>query len=169
FIDPSAQAPFSTSLTGLLPSLNVSFATNPSATGGVAADGTAAANQTTLRVENQTISDWPPGAALWLVWEMADDTGKAQGLAIDNLVFSASDQPLGNAGPSLSVQVSGSNFLLTWPTVSGQTYQIEYKDNLNASAWTPLGSPIIGTGDVLSSTNSLTFANQRFFRLNIVP
>ncbi|HVV73635.1 MAG TPA: lamin tail domain-containing protein, partial [Verrucomicrobiae bacterium] len=169
YIDPSATAPFSTSLTGMLPSLNVSLPTSVAATGGIAVDGTAAANQVNLGAANQPISDWPPGTALWLVWQMADDTGKAQGLAIDNLLFSASDQPQSESGPSLSVQVSGTTFVFSWPTVSGRTYQIEYKDDLNANTWTPLGSTIAGTGNVITSTNDLAFAIQRFFRLKLVP
>ena len=30
---------------------------------------------------------WPPGTALWLVWQMTDSTGKAQGLGIDNVAI----------------------------------------------------------------------------------
>jgi hypothetical protein len=66
-------------------------------------DGTLAANQTNLSIVNQTITNWPPGAALWLLWVMADPTGKAQGLAIDNLSFSAySGASASNTPPSLS-------------------------------------------------------------------
>ena len=81
--------PFSTNHTAFLPALNVAFPTVPAGVGGVAVDGTMAANQTNLSVLNQVITNWLPGAALWLVWEMADSAGKAQGLGIDNLRFSA--------------------------------------------------------------------------------
>jgi hypothetical protein len=50
-------------------------------------------------VSNQVITNWPPGAALWLVWDMIDSTGKAQGLAIDNLTFSANPENLTNTAP----------------------------------------------------------------------
>jgi hypothetical protein len=72
-----------------LPSLNVSFPTVPADVGGAAVDGTSPANQVSLSLANQVITNWPPGAALWLIWDMTDPTGKAQGLAIDNLSFSA--------------------------------------------------------------------------------
>ena len=99
-IDPTATAPFSTSSTALLPALNVNFPTVPADVGGVPVDGTAPLNQTNLGVINLAITNWPPGAALWLVWEMADSTGKAQGLGIDNLSFSASSaRP--NTAPAL--------------------------------------------------------------------
>ena len=66
-----------------------------------------------------------------------------------------------------AAHVSGNQFKLTFPTLSGQTYQIEFKDNLSATNWTPLGSPIIGTGVPLSVTNSISATPQRFFRLSI--
>ena len=50
----------------------------------------------------------------------------------------------------------------------GQTYQIEYKDDLTAPAWTPLGSPVTGTGGTLTITNNFGASPQRFFRLRLV-
>ena len=98
YIDPSGTATFWTNTTAALPALNVAFPTVAGDTGGVAVDGTQALNQTNLVVANQLITNWPPGAALWLVWTMADPTGKAQGLGIDNLSFSAST-PAPNTAP----------------------------------------------------------------------
>ena len=128
-------------------------------------DGSSPLNQTNLNVVNQAIN-WPPGAALWLVWEMADPTGKAQGLAIDNLSFSASDQPVLIPVP-LTIQPSGTNITFTWPTLVGQSYQPEYNDDLATTNWVPLGAPIAGTGSVLVFTNDLG-SSQRFFRLRIL-
>jgi hypothetical protein len=119
-------------------------------------------------VTNQSILDWPPGEALWLVWEMADSTGKAQGLAIDNLSFSATAQATLSA-VSMSAQESGTNVVLTWPGLVGQMYQVQYKTNLTDAAWLPLNSPTQGTGTSLSLTNNLGGAPQRFFRLAILP
>ena len=99
---------------------------------------------------------------------MSDATGKAQGLAIDNLSFSASDQFVG-IGPELIVQALGTNLTMSWPTVSGQVYQIEYSDDLRTNVWTALGSPWTGTGATLTVTNDITASAQRFYRLTIVP
>jgi hypothetical protein len=115
-------------------------------------------------VWNQTITNWPPGAALWLVWQMTDSTGKAQGLAIDNLSFSAS-VPM--AVP-IAIQASGTNLILNWSGIAGQTYQLEYKNNLTDPAWTPLGSPVTGTGATLTTTNDFGASAQRYFRLQLV-
>ena len=142
----------------------MNFPTVSADSGGVAVDGTSPLNQTNLSVLNQTITNWPPGAALWLVWQMTDSTGKAQGLGIDNLSFSAS-VPL---PVPVDIQTSGTNLFLNWPAVAGQTYQLEYKDDLAAPAWTPLGDPVTGTGGPLTLTNNFGASPQRFFRLRLV-
>ena len=130
--------------------------------GGVAVDGTSSQNQTNLSVLNQAITNWPPGAALWLVWQMTDSTGKAQGLSMDNLSFSA-NVPL--TPMVVNAQVSGTSLLLGWPSTNGFNYQIEYKDDLSAPNWTPLGAPVPGTGGFISVTNSITSGNQRFYQI----
>ena len=72
-----------------LPNLDVNFPADPAASGGGPVDGNLAVNQITKRVVNQNIANWPPGGALWLVWQYTNTTGKAQGVGIDNLSFSA--------------------------------------------------------------------------------
>jgi len=164
-VDPTATASFSTAYTALVPSLNVGFPTVAADVGGVAVDGTSSLNQTNLGVVNLAIN-WPPGAALWLAWEMADPTGKAQGLGIDNFVFAAADQTMATAMP-LTSQLSGTNFTFSWPTLVGQSYQPEYNDYLCTTNWIPLGGPISGTGSLVIFTNDLT-ASHRFFRLRLL-
>ncbi len=107
-VDLTGTNAFPTSATAFLPALNVSLPTVSADAGGVAVDGTAALNQTNLGVLNQTITNWPPGAALWLVWQMTDSTGKAQGLGIDNLSFSATN----------SVAVTEVNVAPVLPTIA---------------------------------------------------
>jgi hypothetical protein len=168
FIDPTATAAFSGTQTATLPGLNVSFPVNPTAVGGAAVDGTLAINQTNLSAVNQTIANWPPGAALWLIWQMSDSTGKAQGLAIDNLSFAASTQAAVTSLP-LDFQTTTTNLVLSWTGVVGHIYQLEYKDNLAAQAWTALGSPITGTGAIINITTDFTQSLQRFYRLSVLP
>ena len=59
--------------------------------------------------------------------------------------------------------------VFNWPTIFSQTYQLQYKDNLTATNWTPLGSPVTGNGNPISVTNNLSASPQRFFRLSISP
>jgi hypothetical protein len=73
--------------------------------------------------------------------------------------------------PQLScarVNVAGTNqFVVSWPTVTNQIYQLECKTNLAAPAWTPVGSPITGTGATMAVTNSMSAAPQCFFRVEL--
>jgi hypothetical protein len=164
-IDPATTAAFSTNYTARDPRLNVAFSTVLADLGGVAVDGTSSLNQTNLGVVNQAIN-WPPGAALWLVWEMVDPAGKAQGLAIDNLSFSASDRPMA-APVSLTVLQDATKVAFNWPTLVGQSYQVEYNDDLGTTNWIPLDTPLDGTGNQVGFTNNITASN-RFFRLRLI-
>ncbi|HWD92650.1 MAG TPA: lamin tail domain-containing protein [Verrucomicrobiae bacterium] len=151
--------------TAVIPSLNVNIPTVAADTGGAAVDGTSPFNQTNLSVLNQAITNWPPGAALWLIWQMPDSTGKAQGLAIDNVSFSAS-APSSQA--PMTIQAAGTNLIVTWPAAAGQNYQLEYKDNLTDPTWTPLGGVVTGTDGTMTITNDFGDSTQRFFRLVLV-
>ncbi|MGA3266682.1 MAG: YDG domain-containing protein, partial [Verrucomicrobiota bacterium] len=51
------------------------------------------------------------------------------------------------------LSVSGSQFIWSYPTVSGQTYQLEYTTDLSSGAWLPVGDPVPGTGAPVSVTN----------------
>lgn len=168
FMDPSDTNTWASSVTEYMPALNVNFPTVSADSGGVGVDGTAAVNQTNLSVQNYLLPQWQPGASLWLVWQMTDNTGKAQGLGIDNLNFSATAFPSGFSTPALSLQTSsGTSLLLSWPTVDGLMYQLEYNNDLNGSNWIPLGNPVPGTG-ALATFNIGATNTTSFFRLQIV-
>lgn len=164
FVDLTGTNVFPATGMFLIRALNVSLPTVATDVGGVAVDGTATLNQTNLSVLNQTIANWPPGAALWLVWQMTDASSLSQGLAIDNLSFSAS-VPL---PVPLTAQSVGSSLLLNWTGVAGQTYQLEYKNSLTDPTWTPAGNPVTGNGDSLTLTNDSTASPQRYYHLRLV-
>jgi hypothetical protein len=67
---------------------------------------------------------------------------------------------------TMGVQTLGKNVVLTLPTSAGHNSQIQYATNLSASAWTPLGSTVIGTGATVLITNTNPPA-PRFFRTSI--
>jgi hypothetical protein len=67
------------------------------------------------------------------------------------------------------ISVSGTQFIFSYPTVSGQTYQLQYTTNLSSGAWLPAGSPLLGTGAPVWTTNSIGSSMQMFFRLSITP
>ncbi len=132
----------------------------------MAVDGTAPANQINLAVTNQPITNWPPGAALWLVWEMADSTGKAQGLAIDNLSFAATALGTPTNTPVLGVQASSANaVVLSWPAPA-PGYQLYCATNLAPPvAWSLVTNPAAGSNGMFYLTIPPTNAAAQFFRL----
>ena len=71
--------------------------------------------------------------------------------------------------PLLNGQVQGgSQFVLSWPTLPGQRFQVEAATNL-ASVWAALGTPITATGNMLKHTNELNDAPRRFYRVAVLP
>ena len=99
---------------------------------------------------------------------MTNPTNKAQRLAIDNLAFSALQEKL-SVLLTDSTQSGRTNIVLSWPTLSGLQYQIEFATNLNSANWQALGSPLSGNGNSLSVTNPLLPWVQAFYRLKIIP
>jgi hypothetical protein len=155
YVDLTGTNAFSTNVTAWLPALNVTFPTGASA----AVDGTAPANQEFLSAANHPIANWAPGAALWLVWQMTDPTGKAQGLAIDNLSFSASSAP-----PLLSAQLTANGIVVSWPaSYVGFTLQ-KSSDLSQPAGWSSVSQTVTSAGGINSVTIPLISAVQ-FFRL----
>jgi hypothetical protein len=72
-----------------------------------------------------------------------------------------------NATPLLlSPTVNGDDFAFTFETIAGKTYVIDFKDSLDDTAWQTLQS-VLGDGNAITITKSITSASQRFFRLNV--
>jgi uncharacterized protein YfiM (DUF2279 family) len=69
---------------------------------------------------------------------------------------------------SASTSVNGNNqFIISWPTIASRTYQLEYTSDPTAATWTPLGSPVVGTGATAAMTNSMSVTPQCFFRVEV--
>jgi hypothetical protein len=154
YVDPTGAAGFSTAnITAALPALNVSFPT-----GAETAGETAPLLTSSLGVTNQLISSCPPGAALWLMWQMSSDAGSAQGLAIDNLSFSATGPQ--TVIPPLNIALTSSGVTLSW-LAAITNYTLQFNTNLaNTNGWQTL---------VLTNTsNTVTFPTTNvieFYRL----
>jgi hypothetical protein len=131
-----------------VPSLNVSFATGSPG----AVDGTASSNQVRNAVTGLSITNWTPGSALWLVWTMTNSLGGAQGIAIDNLSFSATNQSV-STGPILPLTITaGSTHIVgagasaavefAFTNAPGLSFSILATNNVTAprATW-----PVIGT------------------------
>ncbi|MGV3755326.1 MAG: immunoglobulin domain-containing protein [Verrucomicrobiota bacterium] len=64
-------------------------------------------------------------------------------------------------------QVVGGNFNLGMAVTPGQTYQIEYTENLGG-AWLPLGAPFVATGPTTQLQEAIGANPQRFYRVVLV-
>jgi len=66
---------------------------------------------------------------------------------------------------------TSSTFNLTWGTVTGLVYQVQYKTNLLQTSWINLGKPLIATNGslTLSDTNAIGSSPQRFYHLMVSP
>jgi regulation of enolase protein 1 (concanavalin A-like superfamily) len=64
-----------------------------------------------------------------------------------------------------------SRITFSWPTFPGQTYRVEFKDDLNDPIWViPANGTFTGTGAPVTFTNFLDEeAMQRFFRVRVMP
>jgi len=67
-----------------------------------------------------------------------------------------------------STLLTGNQFKFSWLAANGAAYQVEYKDNLTTPTWSSLGSPVNGTGSVVTITNLISASSQRFFRLRVL-
>ena len=64
-----------------------------------------------------------------------------------------------------SVTMSGDDIILTWPSVSGQQYQLYYKSKLPDTTWSPLGSQRLGTGGLLDSNHATDNGPTGFYKI----
>ena len=71
---------------------------------------------------------------------------------------------------SLNRNSTSTGFVITWPAVSGDTYQVQFQDSANGSAWQNLGNPVTATNSTASQTDTTTAsAGQRFYRVMLLP
>jgi len=61
---------------------------------------------------------------------------------------------------------SGTNIVVSFQTMSGFNYQVQYKTNLTDPSWNSLGSPLPGNNGLQSVTNPAT-SGSRFYRVQI--
>ncbi|HEX3797423.1 MAG TPA: NHL repeat-containing protein [Verrucomicrobiae bacterium] len=63
---------------------------------------------------------------------------------------------------------NASGFVINWQAVSGDTYQVQFRDASTGNAWQNLGSPVTVTGALGSFTDSSTASAQRSYRVKLV-
>ena len=101
---------------------------------------------------------------LWVDNADISGPGVLQGnFYIDNVYFYSSAVP---SAPAVSVGVSAGGCNVSFPTQSGFTYTVQYKNNLTDATWTTLNS-VSGTGSPATIVDSTTGLTHRFYRVSI--
>jgi hypothetical protein len=139
-------------------------------------NGTLPNNQTNLAVTNLALaSPWQPGAALWLVWSINDNTGSGQGYGIDNLEFAAGSAPNVTlpppvTPPSLGAVVysasQGLTFGFTNTPGASAAFSVWVTTNLTTplNQWVKLGNPTeVASGNYQYTDAQATTNAQRFY------
>jgi predicted alpha-1,6-mannanase (GH76 family) len=87
--------------------------------------------------------------------------GSANHLNLDNLIVGDAPEVRITAA---SLPSPGS-IQLTWTTVNGLSYQVQFCDAAGSGAWTNLGAPIIATGPTASANDTFSATSQRYYRI----
>lgn len=64
----------------------------------------------------------------------------------------------------MTASVNGGTITISFPTLTGVSYQVQYKQHLTDASWTSLGSPVAGNNTTQSVTDSVT-GGSRFYRV----
>jgi hypothetical protein len=145
---------------------------------------TASATDTDQPLQTLTFSlgaGAPSGSALdpnsgWLTWtpSAAPSTARLTIIVTDNgtpsLTATQSFTATVLVPPRLAnISLNANTLTFTCPTQPGLTYQLECSDDVVATAWTPCGVPLAGTGNSVAFANAVTTVSRQFNRLRVVP
>ena len=64
--------------------------------------------------------------------------------------------------------LSGGEFALTFGTLPGKTYRMDYKNTLSDPNWTPLDVPVVASASSLTVVDDLRGQPQRFYRIALL-
>jgi len=71
------------------------------------------------------------------------------------------------SAPTADITVAGNIVTITWTSIAGQTYRVQYKDNIDDTIWTNLAPDVTASGSTSSTTDTTT--SQRFYRVAVLP
>jgi uncharacterized repeat protein (TIGR01451 family) len=72
--------------------------------------------------------------------------------------------------PAFSAGIlSNGVFTLTWSSISGEVYRVQYNTNLVGTNWTDLPPDVMATDVTASKTDSTASDAQRFYRIMVLP
>jgi len=106
----------------------------------------------------------PPGLLTNSITVIVTDNGKPPLSASATFRVIAQDVSLG------SLKVKTNSTTLTWNSVPGLAYQLQYKNNLTDTNWINLGPAMQSAGNSISQTDTNLATNTaRFYRIVAMP
>jgi hypothetical protein len=88
----------------------------------------------------------------------------AQHLSATNS-FTVTVLPPGMPAIIEAITVGDGIAIITWSTVTGRTYRLQFKDKLDVATWNDVVPDIIATGNSTSATNAIGTLQARFYRI----
>ncbi|PYJ97692.1 MAG: hypothetical protein DME23_14170 [Verrucomicrobia bacterium] len=76
---------------------------------------------------------------------------------------------VGSASLTISITVSNNVASLGWNALAGRSYQLEYKNDLAANAWSNLPPMITATGSNVAVSDFIGNSQRRFYRVLLLP
>jgi hypothetical protein len=68
-----------------------------------------------------------------------------------------------------TVNRSGNSLNLSWSSLTGRTYQVQFRTNLAQSGWSNVGGMVLATNSIATTTDSPGTDRQRFYRVLLEP
>jgi hypothetical protein len=134
-------------------------------------DTNASGGNTIFTLSNPPAFGWTN--LLFIVTAVGTNTVLQFGAENDPAGFGLDDisvKPLPPIGFS-SIESTAGVCTLSWFSGTGIHYQVQYSSSLTQGNWTDLGSPVVGTGGMLTATDAEASSapSQRFYRLAVLP
>ncbi|MDB6019488.1 MAG: C-terminal target protein, partial [Pedosphaera sp.] len=68
-----------------------------------------------------------------------------------------------------SIDLSGGGVTLTWSTIPGQVYRVEYESNFSSGSWMPLSGDVTATNTTATKSDTSSMDTGRLYRIILVP
>jgi hypothetical protein len=69
----------------------------------------------------------------------------------------------------LSITANEGAAAITWSSIAGRTYRVQYKNNLTDANWTDLSPDVTATGVTASKTDNVGTQPRRFYQVVLLP
>ncbi|PWU10020.1 MAG: hypothetical protein C5B50_26135 [Verrucomicrobia bacterium] len=84
--------------------------------------------------------------------------------ASSSMVLTVIPSPIISPTPTLS----GTDVILTWSSLAGTTYRVQYTSSFNPASWNDLTPDVTASGSTATYTDHAGAATQRFYRVRVI-